>query len=266
MKDGFLQGPGIAYRTNTFDESRKTLIFIHGLSGTCSAWKEFEDALQNEFNIVTYDLRGHGLSKRYPKYADYDPKEFAEDLHLLTEHLGIKKCELIAHSMGATVALSYLHYFPGTAQSVLFLAPNYKQHSLGGSFTRKSLAFFIKIYALLPFSPRQGRRADYSNFGYSPDISLKRIAPEIKDMTLRLYFYCLEQLYEFAHDEWWKQITIPATIVHGTRDTFVPYRLGVELSEIIPNAQLVTIEKANHMLVLNNKDEIIKLIKKLYGL
>jgi pimeloyl-ACP methyl ester carboxylesterase len=264
MKDGYLAHPGIAYRTNTFLPSHKTLIFIHGLSGTCSAWKPFEDALQNEFNIVTYDLRGHGLSKRYASYSEYELKNFADDLHALLAHLGVNECELVAHSMGATIAVNFLHGYPGFAKSAIFLAPNYKQHVLQGAFNRRLVETGIWILSALPITAPKGRRIDYSNFGYSPDLSLKRIVPEIRDMTLRLYLYCLDHLYKFTSDAWWSEINIPVTIVHGTHDFFVPYRFGVELSKTIPNAKLVTIEGANHMLVLNNKKEIIELIEKAF--
>jgi pimeloyl-ACP methyl ester carboxylesterase len=261
MKDGFLEGPDIAYRTNRFDPARQTLVFVHGLSGTCSAWEPFEKALENSYNIVTYDLRGHGLSTKYLKYTDYALNNFADDLHALLTHLGIVSCELIAHSMGATVAVAYLHYYPGTVKSMLFLAPNYKQHSLAGSFNLRALDTAIQFFSSLQFIPKPGHRIDYSRFGYSPDISLKRIVPEIKDMTLRVYLYCLRQLYGFTHDSWWSEIAVPVTIVHGTHDFFVPYRFGAELSEVIPNSKLITLQNANHMLVLNNKKEIIELIK-----
>jgi pimeloyl-ACP methyl ester carboxylesterase len=263
MKDSFLQGPGIAYRTNEFLPTRPTLVFIHGLSGSCSAWAQYEQALENTYNLVTYDLRGHGLSKKYTRYQDYNIGLFADDLNTLLNQLNIQTCTLIAHSMGTTLALSFLHSYPGKAKSVLFLAPNYKQHTESFWLTRVLLAVSTSAYALLPFSPKQGRRIDYTNFGYSPDISLKRIVPEITDMTLRLYLYCLRQLYAFTNDRWWKEIQIPTTIMHGTKDTFVPYRLGVELAKEIPNAKLITLTDANHMLVLNNKKEILEVIKNL---
>ncbi len=261
MKDSFLEGPGIAYRASRFDPSRKTLVFVHGLSGTCSAWEGYEKALESEYNVVTYDLRGHGLSRKYLKYNDYALKNFADDLHALLTHLKISECELVAHSMGATVAVAYLHYYPGTAKEIMFLSPNYKQHTLAGPFNLRILETAVQFLGSLNFIPKPGHRIDYAHFGYSPDISLKRIAPEIKDMTVRVYLYCLRQLYAFKNDAWWSDIQVPVTIVHGTHDFFVPYRFAQELASKIPNAKLITLADANHMLVLNNKKEIIELIK-----
>ena len=49
--------------------------------------------------------------------------------------------------------------------------------------------------------------------------------------------------------------------MHGTLDTFAPYCFATELSRVIPNAKLVTLEGANHILVINNIPEIIEQIR-----
>lgn len=262
MKDNFLETAGVAYRTNTFDPSRKTLVFIHGLSGTSSAWYEFEDALQSEYNIVTYDLRGHGLSKRYRTFNEYGLTKFADDLLALLNHLGVHTCTLVAHSMGTSIAVVFLKHNAERVESILFLAPNYRLHSLAR--TKIALPFLwivSKFFMFLPFNLKRGSRINYKNFGYSPDFSFKRIVPEIKDMTVRLYLYCLTHMYAFNNDTLWESIAKPTTIVHGTQDSFVPHQLGVALAKKIPNSKLVTLEQANHMLVLNNAKDIIEVLK-----
>ena len=95
MKEGYEQERGISYRSNAFDLNRKTLIFIHGLGAACSIWRPFEQLLEGDFNVLTYDLRGHGLSKKYGRYADYDLECLATDLHRLLETLGIRSCTLV---------------------------------------------------------------------------------------------------------------------------------------------------------------------------
>ena len=64
MRDEFWEERHIAYRTNNHHESRKTLVFIHGLGVSCSGWKPFEASLENDFNILTYDVRAHGFSQK----------------------------------------------------------------------------------------------------------------------------------------------------------------------------------------------------------
>ena len=49
------------------------------------------------------------------------------------------------------------------------------------------------------------------------------------------------------------EITIPTLVIHGDSDNQVPYPLGKELSEQIPNSQLVTIPNAGHSLMYWDK-------------
>jgi pimeloyl-ACP methyl ester carboxylesterase len=261
MKDELWEERGIAYRTNVFDSSRKTLVFIHGLTTTCSGWEPFETALENDFNILTYDLRGHGFSKRYRNCADYHLKNLADDLRALLDYLGIRSCSLVSNSIGTVVALLYVHYYPGTVRRNLLLAPIYKQPSLTSPETKRTDSPLMNLLSLMPFLPNNGKRLDYSRFEYTDDLELRRLLPEIKNLSLRIYLFYLHHMNVFANYGWWSQIHIPTTIMHGTKDRFAPYHLAVELSKAIPNAKLVTLEGANHIVIVNNKKEIIAEIR-----
>src|ERR1035437_9988341 len=87
----------IYYRTNEFKTDRLTLVFAHGVSGSSSAWLPYEKIFENKYNILSYDIRGHGKSKKYPHYEDYEIKNFALDLHDLITHLKISKFIRLEH-------------------------------------------------------------------------------------------------------------------------------------------------------------------------
>jgi pimeloyl-ACP methyl ester carboxylesterase len=80
-------------------------------------------------------------------------------------------------------------------------------------------------------------------------------------MSLRVYLFYLHQLNTFKEYGLWSQIRIPTTIVHGTNDSFAPYPLAVELSKVIPGAKLVTLAQANHIVIINNRQDIIRQIR-----
>ena len=262
MKDELWEERGIAYRTNIFESSRETLVFIHGLGTTCSGWEPFETALENDFNILTYDLRGHGFSRKYKNYADYDLKNLADDLRALLDYLGIHSCSLVSNSIGTLVALLYVYHYPGTVRTNLLLAPVYKQHHSPTIVEAKSRrSSFMNLLSLMPFAPHNGKRVDYSRFEFAADVELRRLLSEIKSLSLRIFLFYLHHMNAFTDYAWWSQIRIPTTIVHGTKDTFAPYHLAVELSKAMPNAKLVTLEGANHIVIVNNKREIIAQIK-----
>lgn len=260
MIDRLWRERGIAYRTNAFEKSRKTLVFVHGLGTTCSGWVPFEAALENQFNILTYDLRGHGFSQRYRNYSDYALNHLAEDLRALLEHVSIDTFSLVSNSLGTLVALLYMHRYPGTVERSLLLAPLYKGKPLN-STAEGAKSFPMGLLSCAPVVRRAGRRVDYAGFEHAEDLDWRRILAEIKAMSLRVYLFYLHQLNIFKEYGLWSQIRTPTTIVHGTNDSFAPYHLAVELSKVIPGAKLVTLERANHIVIINNRQDIILQIR-----
>jgi uncharacterized protein len=43
-----------------------------------------------------------------------------------------------------------------------------------------------------------------------------------------------------------RRVTVPVLIVHGTRDTVVPYAMGVKLASALPRSRLITVEGGSH--------------------
>ena len=125
MKEYLLEDKGIYYRKNEFELNKKTVVFIHGVSGSSSAWAPYEEKFQNDYNILSFDLRGHGKSKKFNKHNDYKIKHFAEDLNFLVQYLKIEKFIIVSHSFGAFVALEFLKNYGQAVTSSVFLSPSY---------------------------------------------------------------------------------------------------------------------------------------------
>jgi pimeloyl-ACP methyl ester carboxylesterase len=56
-------------------------------------------------------------------------------------------------------------------------------------------------------------------------------------------------------------ITVPATVLVGTRDVLTPPRLSRQLADALPDAELVILPGAGHMLPLEEPDRIIDAIR-----
>lgn len=259
MKDEFWAERGIAYRINEFEISRETLVFVHGLGSTCSGWEPFEAALQGEFNVLTYDMRGHGLSRRYRSCSDYSFEKLADDLAALLEFLDIRSCTIVSNSLGTIVALLLQKKCPGVVRGNVLLAPVYKRAT--GEPAKSSNSGFIGLLSLLPLLRTRGRRVDLSKFTTTDDLDLRRMLPEIMSMSVRAYAFYLHHLNSFADYGLWSQINVPSTIIHGTKDSFSSFSSAVELAGIMPQATLVALEGANHIVIVNNKEEVISHIK-----
>ena len=86
------------------------IVFIHGLSQNHLCWaKQYESALADDFRLVAYDLRGHGMSEAPLESEHYrDGKLWADDLAAIVDHLRLDRTVLVGWSYGAFVIADYV--------------------------------------------------------------------------------------------------------------------------------------------------------------
>jgi non-heme chloroperoxidase len=89
------------------------ILFIHGWSQNHLCWvKQYESALADEFRLVAYDLRGHGMSEAplEPEHYTTD-KLWADDLAAIIDRLGLDRTVLVGWSYGSLVIGDYLRAY-----------------------------------------------------------------------------------------------------------------------------------------------------------
>ena len=258
MEEYFLKSRGIAYRTNIFIPERKTLLFVHGLSGSLSAWYQYEKIFENNYNLITFDLRGHGLSSR-PTRRGYVMREFVEDICALLMELGVERCSIVSHSFGTLIAMEFTRAHPEIVERNIFLAPAYGVYHFKIS---KLLAGFGAALAMVPLRVRAYGRTDYARFFPTPDYSVARIGTDIANMGLRSYLQGLRVVFDRDYSTGWAALTAPALVVHGADDSIIPVEHARELAKILKNSKLIELPGANHILVLNNVEMVAAEIEK----
>ena len=92
---------------------RPPILFIHGWSQNHMCWdKQYESPLRDEFRLVAYDLRGHGMSEAPPGPAPYtDDRGWADDLAAVIDRLGLERVVLVGWSYGAFVICDYIRAY-----------------------------------------------------------------------------------------------------------------------------------------------------------
>jgi pimeloyl-ACP methyl ester carboxylesterase len=83
------------------------LLFLHGLGEGAYVWDGLVQRVRDRNRALTMDFRGHGESSWAPDGA-YSIDDHAGDLLSLVEQLDLRRILLVAHSMGASVALRAL--------------------------------------------------------------------------------------------------------------------------------------------------------------
>lgn len=104
------------------------VLFIHGLG---TSGKDFEDAFYSPWmedkKIFTIDLLGHGRSDK-PKEYSYDLKIQAQSIYSVLGQLGLEKINVVAHSMGGTVAYYLAHKHPEIIEKLIMVEGNIIPH------------------------------------------------------------------------------------------------------------------------------------------
>ena len=105
------------------------ILFIHGWSQNHLCWaKQYESALADEFRLVAYDLRGHGMSEAPLEPEHYtDGELWADDVAAIIDQLGLDRPVLVGWSYGAVRHLrlrARLRAGPDRARSTSSTAPS----------------------------------------------------------------------------------------------------------------------------------------------
>ena len=89
------------------------ILFIHGWSQNHLCWaRQYESALADEFRLVAYDLRGHGMSEAPLEPGHYtDGRLWAEDVAAIIEELHLDRPVLVGWSYGAFVICDYVRAY-----------------------------------------------------------------------------------------------------------------------------------------------------------
>jgi len=86
------------------------ILFVHGWSQHHLAFRrQFESTLADDFHLVAFDLRGHGMSGKPMDVASYAGTEmWAGDVAAVIEQCGLQRPLLVAWSYGGYVTSDYL--------------------------------------------------------------------------------------------------------------------------------------------------------------
>jgi pimeloyl-ACP methyl ester carboxylesterase len=83
------------------------LVWVHGFGCGVRSWDPQVRELSGSHRVITYDVRGFGLSEAPESAAAYSQPISVADLAALIEHLGIERAAIGGLSMGGNIALNF---------------------------------------------------------------------------------------------------------------------------------------------------------------
>ena len=99
------------------------VVLLHGLTGSGACWTPFARALQDEFDVVMPDARGHGSSSAPHHGYRYD--DHASDVVGLIRGLQLSGPVLLGHSMGGMTAAVVASRGAGILRGLILVDPTF---------------------------------------------------------------------------------------------------------------------------------------------
>jgi pimeloyl-ACP methyl ester carboxylesterase len=215
------------------------LIFIHPPLLNQEIFNYQKAQLADAYKIITFDIRGHGLSEASPAPVTYPL--VVEDMRQLLEHLDVREAVVCGYSTGGGIALEAMLAHPQTFTGGVLIStmPEASDWYLKSRIRVSSGLSRIRGKRLL------GGLVGWGNADMSLTFNnLYKGAVEGDSRNIRQYYdysltySCTDQL---------SSIEQPVLLLYGEEDVSF-HRYARLLEARLPNRDLIFIEKASHQL------------------
>ncbi len=112
-------GESLAY-IDMGDRTGQPVVLIHGYTDNARDWAPMVPFLSKQFRLILVDIRGHGQSGK-PECC-YTRLDFAFDIKLLLDSLGVQKADIVGHSLGSIIAQTFAEYWPERTARVVLIS------------------------------------------------------------------------------------------------------------------------------------------------
>jgi non-heme chloroperoxidase len=227
------------------------IVLIHGWSQNHLCWaKQYESALADEFRLVAFDLRGHGMSEAPLEPEHYtDGRLWADDLAAIIDQLQLDRPLLVGWSYGAFVICDYVRAYGqdriagiqfvegvvklGEAAFGTFIGPGFLDHFAHATADDLptniwAMRAFLRACVATPLSPEDFETALCWNVVVPARVRAGLAAREIDD------------------DDVLRTLRVPLLVTHGRADTVVLPAMAEHVLDTCPVAEASWYDGAGH--------------------
>ena len=229
------------------------LFLIHGIGAARTAWRFMLPRLVRRFTVVSYDLRGHGLSPM-PK-GEFGLDDLVADLERVRERTGIEEAHFVGHSLGGMIGPAYARRFPERVLSLGLLS------TAAGRTEEDSAKVWAVVRAMeengigkvLPTLTDRWFTDDYIRTHRDiVDARLQQVIDGDPEVFMNVFrIYAGTEMMPWLHE-----ISAPVLVLTGEHDGGCNPRLNKGIAEALPNAELVILTGRKHAITLEAPDEI----------
>lgn len=240
------------------------LVFIHGAWSSHNWWKEQVATFAQKYQVLAYDLRGHGQSQSL--IDNYEISFLAEDLIILLQNLGLKETVLIGWSLGGMISIACYLRHPQMIKGLILISTPAQCQPL---WKRKTWLSYLRAHLHLMVNLSAPRKYNFPQASFpnekafleaelkkisSPEINAEVwewIKADLKNLTVNKYWRISQNLWNWKiSQEKLRTIYIPTLILAGEEDQIIPPAASKILHQTIPHSRFILIKEAGHLLPL----------------
>lgn len=262
----FSQGePRIAY----IDEGSgdQTLLLVHGLASNAGFWRYNIAELSRHHRVIAVDLPGYGKSQKgdFP----YGMAFWAETLAEFISELGLENVVYVGHSMGGQIGITLSINHPEAISALVLAAPaGVESFSQGSGDWLRSVFTMQGVKRTPEPQIRENLSINFYRWNNAWEWMVEERVRMAKAAEVDEFAYTVVQSIGAMLDEptthRLHRVGHPTLIVYGRYDGLIPNRFlnpgfpaaVFELAhEQIPDSELVEINNAGHMLMIEKPAE-----------
>ncbi len=237
-------------------------LYVHGVPDSSDAWLDF---LARSGGLAP-DLPGFGRSGK-PGSLKYTIEEYADFLEAFLELVGVERVKLVMHDWGA-VGLAFAQRHPHRVERLVVIdvvpfLPGYRWHRTARMW-RTPLLGELSMGTIGKRMLSLISRESNATPGPMPEVWQQSVLAHFDQGTQR----AILRLYRSSPPEVLVQagarlheLDMPALVVWGAKDPYLPLRFGHAYAEALPNAELLELADAGHWVWFDRPDVIERVVE-----
>jgi non-heme chloroperoxidase len=224
------------------DATGVPVVMLHGVT---DSWRSFEPVLPHlpdDVRAIAVTLRGHGDAPK-PE-SGYLIADLAGDVVALMDELEVERAILVGHSMGSWVARQIAIDHPDRVLG-LVLAGAFQSSLVGNPETAAEMKELADVPDPVPDEVARVFQVSTLASPIAPDLLDTFVAESLK-LPAQAWRELFLGFAELDQPDGAEELLMPALLVWGDQDAFIPREVQDELLETLPDARLRVYEGVGH--------------------
>ncbi len=242
-------------------ESKKTIVFLNGLSQSTLSWIITTPHFKNDFKIVLIDFIFQGQSDREGEARSFN--QHAKDVECVLKEIKCDKIILAGLSYGSLVAQHFAVLYPQYLEKLILIStfahktPYYDAIELAWWRALELGGYPLMLDIMLPSVLSE----EYFKNPLIPIDLMKQARQEVNGEKQALFNLMQATKDRPDFREQLQKISTPTLVVQGEKDLLLPVHLALEVCKNIKGSILKIIPAAGHTLNLEAVPQMCKEIK-----